>query len=353
MCNLHRADWLNRQLRVPQGATILDVSSKNPDTIYHYTDFAGLSGILEHRNLWATDMKYLNDAREIDFVLKEVIEMFQEVGLEMPDPTQEELDACYPDGKAPDFSMPLDLKMPTKFAILGSVDIVKKMSKPGSEVLPQPWRWGNGYVTCFTTRGDSLGQWRGYSGGDGFAIGFKRSALSNLTTPIWDFSRGAIINRSGTDGWFEAPATPPLPVVYGRKRVPELLDELREQLRKDLERRGPVMNLLEAASAYSNAALRCSAIVKAAAFKSEREWRVLLLHTGTSPNIKFRRGIKAAGGVTPYVELPFPDDAVAEIIIGPGTAPDLRERAVWQMVASLGYNPSKVKVKHSKISYRE
>lgn len=334
-------------------ATILDVSSKNPDTIYHYTDFAGLSGILEHRNLWATDMKYLNDAREIDFALKDVVEMFHEVAGELPAPTDEERELCIPDGVDPDFSDPYALNIPTKVAISGAIDIVEQMARPDDQSLPEGWRWGNGYVTCFTSRGDSLGQWRGYAGGDGFAIGFKRKALSNIAVPAWDFKNGMVIDPGDQTKWFLAPSSPAIPVRYGTKAIHELIAGMREALLRDALDRGGVMNIVDAATVYSNALLRCSASIKAKAFKSEKEWRIISLYTGTSPVIKFRRGIKAAGGVTPYIELPFSDDAVVEIVIGPGTASDLRERAIWQLVSSVGYDTSKVKVRHSKIAYRE
>jgi len=35
-----------------------------PELLYHYTDSAGLQGILESRTLWATDIRYLNDETE-------------------------------------------------------------------------------------------------------------------------------------------------------------------------------------------------------------------------------------------------------------------------------------------------
>ena len=37
------------------------------ELIYHYTDLNGLLGILESKELWATDVRYLNDASEATF----------------------------------------------------------------------------------------------------------------------------------------------------------------------------------------------------------------------------------------------------------------------------------------------
>jgi hypothetical protein len=34
------------------------------DTLFHYTTAAGLLGILNSSTLWATDLRFLNDAQE-------------------------------------------------------------------------------------------------------------------------------------------------------------------------------------------------------------------------------------------------------------------------------------------------
>ena len=36
---------------------------ENP--LYHYTSLEGLRGIVDSRTLWATDIRYLNDAQEL------------------------------------------------------------------------------------------------------------------------------------------------------------------------------------------------------------------------------------------------------------------------------------------------
>jgi hypothetical protein len=34
-------------------------------TMYHYTSLTGLMGIVEQRNLWVSDIRYLNDSEEL------------------------------------------------------------------------------------------------------------------------------------------------------------------------------------------------------------------------------------------------------------------------------------------------
>lgn len=40
-------------------------STKPSGTLYHYTSLTGLEGILSSGSLWATDIRYLNDAAEM------------------------------------------------------------------------------------------------------------------------------------------------------------------------------------------------------------------------------------------------------------------------------------------------
>jgi hypothetical protein len=38
-----------------------------PPLLYHYTDATGLLGIVQSRAIWATHIRYLNDAQEFDY----------------------------------------------------------------------------------------------------------------------------------------------------------------------------------------------------------------------------------------------------------------------------------------------
>ena len=54
------------------------LSKAPPLTLYHYTDQAGLLGIMESRRLWATKVQYLNDFMEfglaVDIAKKKLAE---------------------------------------------------------------------------------------------------------------------------------------------------------------------------------------------------------------------------------------------------------------------------------------
>ena len=55
---------------------VSELYEKNPTrTLYHYTSIGGLQGIVESRGIWATEIRYLNDAKE----LVQTLDMFLSV----------------------------------------------------------------------------------------------------------------------------------------------------------------------------------------------------------------------------------------------------------------------------------
>jgi hypothetical protein len=67
-----------------------DFDKKNqtkPTTIYHYTNFESLKGILESRCLWLTNYRYLNDSSEINYSCDEVLELIQRIISDLPNLT--------------------------------------------------------------------------------------------------------------------------------------------------------------------------------------------------------------------------------------------------------------------------
>src|ERR1039458_2917103 len=139
-------------------------SPKPEGLLYHYTDQKGLLGILDSKSIWATHVRYLNDASE--FVLAW-------------DKSWEKL---------------IYLVDKSEYAHKDQLrNIYRRFRKA---VLDSPGR-GKYYLWCLTddkaseTRprgfeGDRLSQWRGYSGGGyGFSLGFDATTLeSSFNTPV-------------------------------------------------------------------------------------------------------------------------------------------------------------------------
>lgn len=110
-----------------------------PAILYHYTNAAGLEGILKSRSLWGTQFDFLNDASEYDYAVGVLME-------------------CLPSSDLYDHHIQLEI----------------------ARMFPH-------YVVSFCDSGDLLSQWRGYSStNDAYAIGFRFDRLSKKA----DLERG-------------------------------------------------------------------------------------------------------------------------------------------------------------------
>lgn len=99
-------------------------------SLFHYTSQEGLKGIIESTNIYASHIRFLNDAAEYDYAYK---------------------------------------------VLLSQAEKYKEFFKCTLEIPPDI------FVCSFSTEGDILSQWRAYcSDSSGFSIGFRTSTLQNL-----------------------------------------------------------------------------------------------------------------------------------------------------------------------------
>ncbi|MGE0419512.1 MAG: DUF2971 domain-containing protein, partial [Acetobacteraceae bacterium] len=104
----------------------------------HYTTHAGLIGIATNRNIWATNIRFLNDLEEVKSFLRQITAAIVARGWRTED---RELSEYF----------------------LHSV--------AGADI----------YVSSFTESGDLLSQWRGYGGGSrGYSVGFSGFDLATV-----------------------------------------------------------------------------------------------------------------------------------------------------------------------------
>lgn len=113
----------------------LERLTRNSELLWHYTDWGGLRGIIDSRNVWATHYTHLNDTEELVRSLKLGKEFLVE-NLAYLEPVME------------DFA-----------------------NRQGNEVFQL-------FITSFSKAFDYLEQWRAYSGASiGFALGFDAKQL--------------------------------------------------------------------------------------------------------------------------------------------------------------------------------
>ena len=262
--------------RILKRHKILRMTDEHPDVLYHYTNLGGLNGILQSRRLWATDIRYLNDANELSYGIAEMCNLLEHIAIEMPDLTGDALVKYgtleQPGEHVPDHSDPEALG-PAHRAVYAAAVSLAALIDSSKPQPPVDWMVANGYVTCFTEKADSLGQWRGYAGGGGFAIGFQREALSNLTVPCWDYANGDVDPASHR--WLDQQIPPPLRVEYGDECRDKQLRYADAALQYYIGSNDSIVPYLNFSISVLTIAVRICATLKDDAFEEEAEWRLV------------------------------------------------------------------------------
>jgi Protein of unknown function (DUF2971) len=240
-----------------------------PELLHHYTDRAGLGGIIESKKLWATHIRHLNDDSEIRYS-RELLEAVAE-------------------RLKPEFG--------SDWAAGVVCDAVAALAN--SETTPDT------FVASFCDDGDNLSQWRGYGAqGHGFAIGFNRERLRLIAQAQGYQLVRLMYVKSEQEEQFETALRDAVPIVAGwgadRTTAPPA-----------------VQQLLLLGIAFTLATLS----VKNPYFKDEKEWRLahLILPGLFDGHARARR---TSDGEIPYEEIALVDQTTAEtpfaeVVIGP------------------------------------
>jgi hypothetical protein len=146
-------------------------AAKPKGLLYHYTDQSGLLGILDSKSIWATHIRYLNDASEFIHGINIARQCIKEMEIKVDSVIKE-----FPD----------DVSFQNKTQKIG--DVTKRYFNSLLNNLHET----PVFVTCFFDSekseyrsqsqeiGESLDQWREYSkGSSGFSIGFDKNAIED------------------------------------------------------------------------------------------------------------------------------------------------------------------------------
>jgi hypothetical protein len=309
-----------------------------PKLLYHYTDQKGLLGILGEKSkaIWATSIRYLNDTSEGQIILRVVLD---------------EISSRYDSG---------DL-----FRQLGIANdkTINKSESADAEALTKAiemaaWATSlNVFVTSFSEKGNSLSQWRAYSGeSGGYSIGFRPAYLRGIGD---HFLRGRTEVFSSSDALIKC--------TYLDEREKGVLEhEIQEIVSAYIKEAKPSTGpptKREKEGFNSQSALAMKhfiplgkryAAFKDAGFSEEAEWRLAILH---NPNC-LPADLKISSGSSmpvPYLEIdlaPVKDIiGIDEIYVGPCPYPSEAVRAVEILLNQRGFKG--VQVKYSQIPYRD
>ena len=278
--------------------------------MFHYTGAESLLSILERRQLWVSDIEFLNDETELRYAIDQLRAALSANRTELSAQGNETLDTQrqweYNDALIEE----IDRRFPKG---RGSHNLWERMP----------------YITSFCSHGDLLSMWRGYAHGPGFSIEFDSEILL-------DAFGEAPLQRGLTDEEHRrlrdlnhAVDAALLSVEYGREGAGAIIDALFDELGAQ-----ETIHSGTLAEHLLSRLMPDLARIKHPAFAEEQEVRLVVFRTGDhSPQPRLRA---ANGHLVPYYPLAFPHEAIRSIRVGPAVH---RERSRLALEQRLGATP--------------
>jgi hypothetical protein len=295
-------------------AFINKIEIKNPPTVlYHYTNDAGLEGIIKSGQLWFTDIFALNDPSELRHGL----------------------------GIATNLLKSRSASARPEIAAFASI-FERFDLDAGIEAA------GYFFICCFSAQGDDLGQWRAYAdNGQGFALGFDTNSMEN-----------AFVRRKGKP--IKQHST--FHITYDDDELThietsllDLVDPLISLPRKTGVRGKPLnAYMMDLLVYHSMQVIRGVMFFKHEAYRNEDEYRFqqLFRRDKTSPAVKYRlRGTSLVRYRT-FDWRKHAPGALKKIIIGPAADRLKAARFAKDCLAAFHIDPGSVEIEYSKIPYR-
>ena len=275
-----------------------------PELLYHFTTLDGFLGIIRNSELWATDIRYLNDTSEFRTV---------------------------PDLAAENLIEAMDLEGQNDDLIDSYRPLFVQAGKPA-------------YVASFSAEisGDDLSQWRAY-GGDhsGICLGFSPNYLRRIGTQF--------LNEPSDPGWAKTSGfnDPLIDCQYLDGKNPEDKKTISPNIKDLLD------HSRENGAIAAMASAMYSAGVKHKGFHAEKEWRVVLVRDCEAPSnrLSFRASRSL---IIPYVGIPLKIGkepvTIERIVLGPTPHEEMAKKSVEMVLKRHGVEFRKVA--NSNIPYR-
>ena len=246
----------------------------------------GSLGIVQKLCLWASDVWFMNDAREASYGLDVIKRAIRSV------------------------VSTSDLEREVRSEVLKRLE-----EMPGQEDVLQS------YIACLSKEGDQLSQWRAYGRPRGFSIGFDRRKLQRICTVGLELDKPSYRN-----------------ITYDETIQVNMLSMILRTILNMPVGSPESRQLATIAWLFILRALALTPAFKDPAFEEEQEVRLQVFHdpkTVTWDALRFRNG---AMGLTPYVEIPLKDPgadkmtAMREVTVGPQRNQDEAIRAVQRLL---------------------
>lgn len=339
--------------------------------LYHYTTQAGLMGILKERCIWATHVRYLNDASEFEYGLQSIIDKVENTKISL-----EEIS-------------PFTKKDFIKRHCNAIFQHIFTFAKNQLTLKPI-------YITSFFNStsdidaGDILGQWIAYSGKtSGICIGMSKEVLDQHIQSMSNDKQLVIhgeclydrkqqkersqrcvdtVKSAVTSSFNESLnslISEDLPRIQNEVKDSsdeQCIDEVAQaKIAETVMARFSAEKFSESAVSACASTLVTSAFMKHPAFAAEHEWRIISLFTPEAKQqVLFRQGTSS---LIPYIEIPFYSTdllnrLIRRVVVGPTPTLDNAVYSVKEFIRSCGLelksqeHPNGIDVVTSKIPYR-
>lgn len=284
-----------------------------PALLYHYTNDAGLAGIIESGQLRFSDIFALNDPSELRHGLSIAIDILKsKATAERPE-------------------------IGTFASMFERFDL-----DAGIEAA------GHFFICCFSGDGDDLGQWRAYAdNGQGFALAFDTASLEEAFTK----TRGKPVKQHST-----------FPITYDDKELTRIQTALVDlvdpliSLPRTTKVRGDALHayMMELLVYHSMNVTRGVMFFKHEAYKNENEYRFqqLFRRDKPAPAVKFRQRPTSLVRYREFDWRARAPGALRKIVIGPAADRVKAARFTKDCLAAFHADPDSVELVYSKIPYR-
>lgn len=296
--------------------TINDISE-----IYHYTNIAGLQGILEKKNFWVSHSYFLNDLSEIKYTYRLIITILKKH-------VKSEQD----DGIVKMYKF---LKTALEKVEIREVSADNIVLRSGSYRPAE-------YILSFSLNNDSLPVWSAFTAGGGYNIGID----------LHEYLKG--LEKQNF-------STPPISgkVIYSLEKQNEIInhkiDEFKKLYLKHIDTFDQEKEKLFVS--YFTSSVRLFAnFFKNPKFYSDEEFRIVFYNYRNegyiSPQYRFKDDI-----LIPYINSNKSLDStifmpLKSITIGPTNQSDIAKEGMAYFVSDLGYDVTNVKFLSSEIPLR-
>ncbi|WP_432755501.1 DUF2971 domain-containing protein [Pseudomonas sp. WMBT8] len=230
-------------------------------SLFHYTDVNAVKAIIEHGEMWLTDMRFLNDSEEMTHGVELIMSLINGRGVQE--------------------------RISKEYAVAATDFITKGLSSHvGTLMNLNPI-----FVCSFSRAPDLLSQWRAYGN---YALEFCEDSISH---DLYECLYG--------------------PQEKGRRAYDATLTAVRGLGRSMRSNSG--VPCLKGLRAYSDLAI-AAATLKHESFSEEQEIRMLVEKIDCSFPLQFR---SRSGVLIPYIKVPFPFHSIKAVHVGPMRDQDL------------------------------